>query len=136
MTVSHGWYNRRVRDRTALRVMVAGATIRLAYGAATLLAPRWVAGRLAAAEPESVMNLRGFGGQHVAVAVFTLAAARSPRLTAPALKLNAGMDACDALAGALEVRERGAGDSVAVGGVVLPFIGLATWLSSLRALRR
>jgi len=114
--------------------MAAGATVRLGYGIAALFAPRVVAGRLAASEPASVMNLRGFGGQHVAVAIFTLVAARSQDLTAPALWLNAGMEVCDAVAGALEVRERGTGDSVAVGGVVLPLVGLATWLTSLRAL--
>jgi hypothetical protein len=80
------------------------------------------------------MNLRGFGGQHVAVAAFTLAAARSPDLAAPALRLNAAIEVCDAVAGVLEVKERGVGDPIAVGGVLLPFVGLATWLASLRAL--
>ena len=115
--------------------MKAGAAVRLAYGAAALLAPRAVAGRIAAPESESVMNLRGFGGQHVAVALFTLAATRSPELAVPALRLNAGIEVCDAVAGALEVREKGIGDPLALGGVLLPFAGLATWMTSLRALR-
>jgi hypothetical protein len=115
--------------------MVAGSTVRLAYGAAALFAPRSVAGRLAAREEGSVMNLRGFGGQHVAVAVFTLAAARSPRLAPAALRLNAGIEVCDAVAGGFEVRESGFDNPLAVGGVLLPVVGLATWLASLRGLR-
>ena len=39
-----------------------------------------------------------------------------------------------ALAGAFEVREKGAGDPIAVGGIALPAIGLATWLWALRNL--
>ena len=115
--------------------MVLGSVVRLGYGLGALLAPRQMAGRLAAAETGSVMNLRGFGGQHVAVAVFTLLASRSGDGAEPALRLNAGLEVCDAVAGALEVRERGRGDPVAVGGVVLPFVGLATWMAALRRLR-
>lgn len=107
---------------------------RLGYGLAAMFAPRFMAGRYAPAEPESVMSLRGFGGQYIGVAVFTLLAARSPHLARPALLLNLGVDACDAVAGGFEVREKGAGDPIAVGGVVLPAIGLATWLWALRRL--
>jgi hypothetical protein len=121
---------------TGRSLMVAGASVRLGYGLASMFAPRWVAGRLAAAESDSVMNLRGFGGQHIAVALFTLASSRSPQLARPALLLNAGIEVCDAAAGGLEVRERGAGDPIALGGVALPFVGLATWLTALRGLRR
>ena len=114
--------------------MVAGASVRLAYGVASLFAPRFVAGRLAAAEPDSVMNLRGFGGQHIAIAVFTLISSSSQDLARPALLLNAGIEVCDAVAGGFEVRERDSNDPVAIGGVVLPLVGLATWLSALRKL--
>jgi hypothetical protein len=117
-------------------LMAAGALVRLIYGIGALFAPRFVAGRLAAAEPASVMNLRGFGGQHIAVATFTLLAARSRDLTRPALLLNAGLEVADAVAGALEIHERGTRDPVAVGGVLLPFVGLATWLTALRTIGR
>jgi hypothetical protein len=40
------------------------------------------------------------------------------------------------VAGGLEVRERGAGDPIALGGVLLPFVGLATWLTALLTLDR
>ena len=113
-------------------LMVGGASVRLAYGFTTLFAPRFVAGRWAAPEPGSVMNLRGFGGQHIAIAIFTLCASRSPNLARPALLLNAGVEVCDAAAGGFEMHERGTRDPFAVGGVVLPFVGLATWLSALR----
>ncbi len=99
-----------------------------------MFAPRFVAGRLAAVEPDSVMNLRGFGGQHIAIAVFTLISSRSRHLARPALLLNAGVEVCDAVAGGFEVRERGTRDPTAMGGVLLPFVGLATWLTALRKL--
>ncbi len=53
-------------------LMTAGGLVRLTYGLGAMFAPRFVAGRYAAAEPDSVMNLRGFGGQHIAIAIFTL----------------------------------------------------------------
>jgi len=114
--------------------MTAGSFGRLGYGLAAMFAPRFMAGRYAPAEPESVMSLRGFGGQYIGVAVFTLLAARSPDLARPALLLNVGVDICDAMAGGFEVREKGGGDPIAVGGVALPAIGLATWLWALRNL--
>lgn len=112
-------------------VMTVGSFGRLGYGLAAMFAPRFMAGRYAPAEPESVMSLRGFGGQYIGVAVFTLFAARSSDLARPALLLNMGVDVCDAVAGAFEVREKGGGDPIAVGGVALPAIGLATWLWAL-----
>jgi hypothetical protein len=114
--------------------MTAGSLGRLVYGLAAMFAPRFMAGRYAPAEPESVMSLRGFGGQYIGVAVFTLFAARSPDLARPALLLNLGVDFCDAMAGGFEVREKGVGDPIAVGGVVLPAVGLASWLWALRKL--
>ena len=116
--------------------MAAGAVFRLAYGLATMFAPRFVAGRWAAAEPDSVMNLRGFAGQHIAIATFTLLASRSEYLARPALLLNAGVEIGDAAAGAFELSERGIRDPIAVGGVLLPFVGFATWLSALDKLGR
>jgi hypothetical protein len=117
-------------------VMTAGSFGRLAYGLAAMFAPRFMAGRYAPAEPESVMSLRGFGGQYIAIAVFTLFSARSRHLARPALLLNVGVDVCDAIAGGFEVREKGVGDPIAVGGVALPAINLATWLWALRELER
>jgi hypothetical protein len=116
--------------------MVAGSAARLGYGLAALLAPRLVAGSFAAAEPDSAMNLRGFGGQHIALAVFTLISAQSRHLARPALVLNVGVEICDAMAGALEVRERGTQDELAVGGVVLPLANLRIWLTALSNLSR
>jgi hypothetical protein len=122
--------------RTFRSVMTAGSLGRLAYGLGAMFAPRFMAGRYAPAEPESVMSLRGFGGQYIAIAVFTLFSARSPHLARPALLLNVGIDICDAMAGGFEVRENGVGDPIAVGGVTLPAINLATWLLALRKLER
>jgi hypothetical protein len=113
--------------------MTVGSLGRLGYGLAAMFAPRFMAGRYAPAEPESVMSLRGFGGQYIGVAVFTLFAARTD-LARPALFLNMGVDVCDAMAGGFEVREKGFGDPIAVGGIALPALGLATWLWALRRL--
>ena len=116
--------------------MTVGSLGRLGYGLAAMFAPRFMAGRYAPAEPASVMSLRGFGGQYIGVAVFTLLAARSSDLARPALLLNVGVDVCDAMAGGFEVREKGSGDPIAVGGVVLPALGIATWLWAMLRLER
>jgi hypothetical protein len=116
--------------------MAVGGLIRLSYGLAALLAPRWVAGRLAAVERDSVMNLRGFGGQNVAVGAFTVLASRSPDLARPVLLLNAGLEVCDATAGSLEIREKGTDDPIAMGGVVLPLVSLMLWLAALATIER
>jgi hypothetical protein len=118
---------------TGQSAMAAGASGRLAYGLATVFAPRFIAGRFAAPVPESsFMNLRGFGGQHIAIAVFTLFAVRSSHLARPAVLLNVGVETCDAVVGGLELRDRGIRDPIAVGAVTLPFINLAYWLAALR----
>jgi len=116
--------------------MTIGGLVRLMYGLSALFAPRFVAGRYAAAEPDSVMNLRGFGGQHIAIATFTLLSARSRTMARPTLLLNTGIEIGDMVAGGLEVRERGTRDPIAVGGVLLPLVGLATWLTALTRLDR
>jgi hypothetical protein len=116
--------------------MAAGSVGRLAYGLASMFAPRFMAGRYAPAEPESVMSLRGFGGQYMAIAVFTLFSARSRHLARPALLLNVGVDLCDAMAGGFEMREKGVGDPIAAGGVTLPAINLAVWVWALRQFER
>ncbi|MGO9320128.1 MAG: hypothetical protein ACLQBY_04895 [Solirubrobacteraceae bacterium] len=121
---------------TGSSLMTVGGLVRLTYGLGALFAPRFVAGRYAAAEPESVMNLRGFGGQHIAVGIFTLLSSRSREMARPALLLNAGIEVCDMVAGGLEVRERGPRDPIAVGGVLLPLVGLTTWLTALITLDR
>jgi hypothetical protein len=56
---------------TGAQLMAGGALFRLTYGLGAMFAPRFIAGRYAAAEPGSVMNLRGFGGQHMAVGLFS-----------------------------------------------------------------
>jgi hypothetical protein len=118
---------------TARSLAGAASTGRLLYGYASLLAPQRVAGRWAAPEPASVMNLRGFGGQHVAIGAFTLwAVRRRPDLVRPALLLNIGVEICDAVAGGFEVHERGRRDPVAAGGLLLPFANLAVWVTALR----
>ena len=122
------------RTGSGRSVITIGSLGRLGYGLAAMFAPRFMAGSYAPAEPESVMSLRGFGGQYVGVAVFTLVAARSPNLPRPALLLNVGVDVCDAMAGGFEVREKGVRDPIALGGVVLPAVGLITWLWALRKL--
>lgn len=112
---------------------VAASAGRLAYGAACEVAPHRVGGTLAAEMPGSSLNLRGFGGQHIAIAIFTLLCLQSPAYTRLAVRLNIGIEVCDLLSGGLELRDQGADDNIAVGAVALPILNLAAWLSALRA---
>ena len=116
--------------------MTAGSIGRLGYGLASMFAPKFMSGRYAPAEPASYMTLRGFGGQYMAISTFTLFASRSPHLARPALLLNVGVDFCDAMAGAFELREKGRRDPIAWGGIGLPAVNLATWLLAFRLLDR
>jgi hypothetical protein len=52
-------------------------------------------------------------------------------LARSALLLNAGIEVCDMMAGGFEVHERGTRDPIAVGGLLLPLVGLTTWLTAL-----
>jgi hypothetical protein len=117
--------------------MLAGSAARLAYGVGALIAPDWMSGRLAPdvrGHAEGRMNLRGFGGQHIAVALMTMFAAYRTELARPALAVNLGCETFDAAAAALELRDRGEADRIAVGGVATPLIGALTWTAALRRL--
>ena len=80
------------------------------------------------------MNLRGFGGQHIAIALLTMVAAHRTDLARPALALNLGCETFDAAAAVLELRDRGGPDRIAVGGIATPLIGALTWTAALRRL--
>ena len=117
--------------------MVAGSTARLAYGVGSLVAPDWMSGRLAPdvrGHADGRMNLRGFGGQHIAIALLTMVAAHRTDLARPALALNLGCETFDAAAAVLELRDRGGPDRIAVGGIATPLIGALTWTAALRRL--
>jgi hypothetical protein len=117
---------------------VVGSAARLAYGAAAVLAPERMDGRLAPrlhGRPDPRMNLRGFGGAQSAVAVYTLATARTPRGARSALLLNALTDGFDTGVSLLERRDRGAVDRIVAGGVALNVGGLLLWAVAARALR-
>jgi hypothetical protein len=109
---------------------VVGSIARLAYGAGAMLAPEWMAEHLAPslqdhADPR--MNLRGFGGAHTAIAVYTLAVSRSPDRARTVLGLNALADTLDAGVSLLEWRARGKVDPVVAGGVAINVAGLVCW---------
>src|SRR3954452_15551981 len=117
---------------------VVGSAARLADGAAAGLAPERMDGRLAPqlhGRPDPRMNLRGFGGAQSAIAVYTLATARTPRGARSALLLNALTDGFDTGVSLLERRDRGQVDPVVAGGVALNVGGLLLWAAAARALR-
>lgn len=118
---------------------VIGSAARLAYGAGAMLAPEWMAEHLAPtlqglADPR--MNLRGFGGAHTAIAVYTLAGARNADRARMVLALNVMADALDAGVSFLEWRARGKVDPVVAGGVAINLAGLLCWGTAETALRR
>jgi hypothetical protein len=117
--------------------MLAGSAVRLAYGTGSLVAPDWMSGRLAPdvrGHADGRMSLRGFGGLYMAVALLTMVAAYRRDLARPALALNLACETFDATAGVLEIRDRGAPDAVALGGVAMPLAGALTWTAALRRL--
>jgi hypothetical protein len=57
--------------------MLAGSSVRLAYGIGSLFAANWMSGRLARdvrGHADGRMSLRGFGGLYMAVALLTMLA--------------------------------------------------------------
>ena len=104
-----------------------------------MLAPEWMAAHAAPTlhgHPDSRMNLRGFGGAHIAIAVHTLAVARTSEQARAVLGLNALVDGLDTAVSLLEWRARGKPDPVVAGGVALNVAALICWSTAAIALRR
>lgn len=122
---------------SARTFMLAGSSVRLAYGIGSLFAPDWMSGRLAPdvrGHADGRMSLRGFGGLYMAVALLTMLASYRTDIARPALALNLACEAFDATAGLLEIRDRGGPDPISLGGVVMPLAGALTWTAALRRL--
>jgi|AntDryMetagUQ889_1029465.scaffolds.fasta_scaffold11981_2 hypothetical protein len=122
---------------SARTFMLAGSSVRLAYGIGSLFAPDWMSGRLAPdvrGHADGRMSLRGFGGLYISVALLTMVASYRTDLARPALALNLGCETFDATAGLLELRDRGGPDPIALGGVAMPLAGALTWTAALRRL--
>jgi hypothetical protein len=119
--------------------MIAGSVVRLGYGLGAAIAPLGMCRRRFAPAvhdmPDARMNLRGFGGALSAIALYTLASARSPERARSLLWLNAVTDACDAAVSLLELRARGKLDRVVVGGLGVNVTALAWWTVATRMLR-
>src|SRR3954447_5007854 len=118
---------------------VIGSAGRLAYGLGAMLAPEWMAGRLAPTlqgHPDPRMNLRGFGGAQTGIALYTLASARTRGQARSLLGLNAAVDAFDAGVSLLERRDRGRTDLMVAGGVAVNVAALICWSAAAAALRR
>src|SRR4051812_37587635 len=118
---------------------VIGSIARLTYGLGAMLAPEWMAGRLAPTlrgHPDPRMNLRGFGGAQTGIALYTLASARTRRQARSLLGLNAAVDAFDAGVSLLERRDRGRTDLMVAGGVAVNVAALICWSAAAAALRR
>ncbi|MDQ3630693.1 MAG: hypothetical protein M3417_05345 [Actinomycetota bacterium] len=122
---------------SARAFMLAGSSVRLAYGIGSLVAPDWMSGRLAPdvrGHADGRMSLRGFGGLYIAVALLTIVASYRTDIARPALALNLACETFDAAAGLLEVRDRGGPDPIALGGIAMPLAGALTWTAALRRL--
>lgn len=116
-----------------------GSVARLAYGLGAMFAPEWMAEHLAPTvqgHPDPRMNLRGFGGAHTGIALYSLAVATSPEQARSVLGLNALVDALDAATSVLEWRARGKLDRVVGGGVAINVLGLACWTAAGVALKQ
>src|SRR5437764_766703 len=100
---------------------LVGSVVRLAYGTGAAIAPSTMSRRRLAPRiydmPDPRMNLRGFGGALSAIALYTIASARSPERARSLLWLNALTDTCDTAVSLLELRARGKLDRVVVGGL-------------------
>jgi hypothetical protein len=129
--------SRRAEIRWRLPILL-GSFVRLAYGSAAVIAPVAMSGRLAPEIhdlPDPRMNLRGFGGALSAIALYTLATARTPEAARSVLWLNVITDTYDTGVSLLELRSRGTVDRVVAGGFAFNFAGLVCWTLAARALR-
>jgi|SRR5437660_12389979 len=116
-----------------------GSIARLTYGVGAVLAPEWMAGRLAPSlrdHPDPRMNLRGFGGAQSAIALYTLATSTTPQRARSLLALNALVDGFDAAVSLLEGRARGRVDRIVAGGITVNLAGIACWTAATITLRR
>jgi hypothetical protein len=117
---------------------VIGSIVRLAYGVGAMLAPEWMAGRLAPtlqkhADPR--MNLRGFGGAQTGIALYTLVTATTRQRAKTLLGLNVLVDALDAGVTLLERRDRGVLDRMVAGGAAVNVAALLWWAAAAKGLR-
>lgn len=104
-----------------------------------MLAPEWMAEHAAPTlqgHADSRMNLRGFGGAHTGIAVYTLAVARTHADARTVLGLNVLVDLLDTVVSLLEWRARGKLDPSVAGGVALNVAGLVCWSTAAAVLRR
>ena len=118
---------------------VVGSIGRLAYGVGAMAAPERMAGRLAPTlrgHPDPRLNLRGFGGAQSGIALYTLIESASPAGARRVLRLNAVVDAFDALVSAAEWRDRGELQRVVAGGIAVNVASLLIWSAAARALRK
>lgn len=116
-------------SRGARALLLAGSSVRIAYGLGALLAPRsMVDARLAPNThglPDPRLLLRGFGGHQLLVGSATLLALRQDRrLARCAAMLSLMVDTFDVGSAALEQRARGECDSTVAGGYAISGAGM------------
>jgi hypothetical protein len=120
--------------------MLIGSTVRIAYGAGSLLAPAKMVSAQYAPNTHSLADpqllLRAFGGHQLVTGCLTLAATRSPRLARPAAALSLLIDTLDVTSAALELRARGQSDQTIAGGFAISGAGILTFAAALRWLPR
>lgn len=119
---------------------VIGGLARLAGGAGMVLAPEWMGGRLAPriqGHAGGRMNSRGMGGTQSAVALYTLAKARSAQSARSALSLNVLVDVHDlVVVSLLEWRDRGEIDALLAGNLAVNGAALLCWTAAAALLHK
>ena len=121
-----------------MRLALANATIRLAYGLVVVAAPSKTAGGSMALapntddRPEARLFVRGFAAHQIAVGLVGLASARRPDLRRAGMLLAAGTDLTDIATALLEARARGRLDPDLSGGIAFSGAGLASAVAVLR----
>lgn len=129
------------RDRPPLgarALMLIGSSVRIAYGAGSLLAPAKMVSTRYAPDTHDLADprllLRAFGGHQLVTGCLTIAATRSRRLARPAATLSLLIDTLDVASAVLELRARGANDQTITGGILISGTGIIAFAATLRIL--
>ena len=113
--------------------VIAGLA-RLAFGVGMTLAPEWMGGRLAPRLQRHTgarMDSRGMGTTQSAIALYTLAKARSPQSARTALSLNILVDSVVLLGTSLlEWRDRGEIDALVAGDMAINGTFVLCWTAA------
>jgi hypothetical protein len=120
--------------------MLVGATVHVAYGMTSLLAPEWMVSAGYAPDTHRLADprllLRAFGGHLLVSGGLALTATRSQRQARRAATLCLLINTFDVTSALLEWRARERPDQTVTGGIALSGGGVVTFAVALGVLRR